>query len=177
MSKGAHPKHPRCPGCGKAMYKAAVKGTQVKKSDPWAFCRNAKCKLCGMNQAADDQDTERWRVAAAKARENLPKAKPKKQSKAKPPPAPEPENNKKLTEPLSSPGDEPEAVHKARFRIREVLRKALAGTDATPTTVGITLALVSQETGNHAAANAIIDEYKLTDLLGIQKQEARDGKA
>ena len=164
MSKGAHPKHPSCPECGKALYKAAVKGTQVKKADPWAFCRNAKCKLCGVNQVTANGGHA---VAVTPT-----KAKPPK--KPEPAPEPRPTHTKRSAEPPSSPGDEPEAVHKARFRIREVLRRALAGTDATPTTVGITLALVSQETGNHAAANAIIDEYKLTELLGIQKQEAPD---
>lgn len=166
MSKGAHPKHPPCPECGKALYKAAVKGTQVKKADPWAFCRNAKCKLCGMNQA--ERSAERARDLAKQQKRKA------KTEVPEPPPKPKPTHTKKPAETPSKPGDEPEAVHRARFRIREVLRKALAGTDATPTTIGITLALVSQETGNHAAANAIIDEYKLTDLLGIQKQEARD---
>lgn len=171
MSKGAHPKHPPCPECGKALYKAAVKGTQVKKADPWAFCRNANCKLCGMNQvtASDGHGV----AITAKPKPKPEASKPP----SKPPPKPKPTHTKQPEKPPEPTGDEPEAVHKARFRIREVLRKALAGTDATPTTVGITLALVSQETGNHAAANAIIDEYKLTDLLGIQKQEARDGKA
>jgi hypothetical protein len=71
-----------------------------------------------------------------------------------------------------APG-EPPAVAQARSRIRELLRKAVPE-DATPATLGIVLALVSQETGNHVAANALIDEYGLTAALGIAKVE--DGK-
>lgn len=167
MSKGAHPKHPSCPECGKAMYKAAIKGTQVKKTDPWAFCRNSNCKLVGMNQTIELSEAP-----------PPPEPKPSKRaktSKHKADPAqaaPKPMHTKI---PSSRPEDEPESVSRARFRIRELLRKALAGSDANKTTVGIVLALVSQETGNHAAANVLIDDYKLDELLGIAKQEVRGG--
>lgn len=39
-----HPKHPKCPNCGRAMYKSP-ESRAVKKSEPFAFCRNKKCKL------------------------------------------------------------------------------------------------------------------------------------
>jgi hypothetical protein len=42
--KGSHPKHPKCECCGKALYKSPTKGAAVKKSDPWAFCRNGGCE-------------------------------------------------------------------------------------------------------------------------------------
>ena len=41
--------------------------------------------------------------------------------------------------------------------------------DAPKPSVGIVLAIVNQETGNHAAANALIDEYGLERLFGIKK--------
>lgn len=50
-NKSRHPPHPRCPFCGKAIYKTMIKGKWVKKSDPWAFCRNRACKEYGNNQS------------------------------------------------------------------------------------------------------------------------------
>jgi hypothetical protein len=67
-------------------------------------------------------------------------------------------------EPKAAP--EHPAVKQARVRIREVLFQVIPGKyDAS--TVGITLALVSQETGNHGAANVLIAEYQLTEKYGI----------
>jgi hypothetical protein len=67
---------------------------------------------------------------------------------------------------------EPEAVKKARVRIREILFRVIPGQfDAS--TVGVALALVSQETGNHAAANALIAEYSLTEKYGIQPVDSK----
>jgi len=48
---GSHPPHPRCPECGKAMYKTMVKGASVKKSEPWAYCRNESCSKYGVDQS------------------------------------------------------------------------------------------------------------------------------
>ena len=60
---GAHPPHPRCPKCGKAMYKTMVKGKAVAKTDPWAYCRNQDCELYGKNQSdqtsADERDSSK----------------------------------------------------------------------------------------------------------------------
>jgi len=47
MRKGAHPKHPKCPACGRPLYKAATKGAKTKKTDPWIYCRNPNCKESG----------------------------------------------------------------------------------------------------------------------------------
>lgn len=48
--RGGRPKAPPCPGCGKALYKHPEKGTRVKKSWPYAWCRNEKCELHGKDQ-------------------------------------------------------------------------------------------------------------------------------
>lgn len=148
MSQGVHPKHPPCPSCSRALYKSPVKGAAVKKSDPWAFCRNKKCASFERNLA--ERTTAPQELAPDKHTERAVKSRA----------------NGKATI-IPSPPDEPVPVQKARARIRELLAKVVEG--KTPTTVGITLALVSQETGNHAAANALIDEYNLSGLLGIQK--------
>jgi hypothetical protein len=63
--------------------------------------------------------------------------------------------------------DEPEAIREARVRLRALIAAATA--DAPRSSVGIVLAIVNQETGNHVAANALIDEYGLTKLFGIKK--------
>lgn len=149
----AHPKHPRCPSCGMAMYKSPIKGKQVKASDPWAFCRNQKCRLCAQDQSGGASGA----VGAAKP------AKPKGNGK-------KPSQSRKAKPSKPAPRPESEPVSKARARIRALLSKAVPeGTDKA--TVGIVLALVSQETGNHRAANALIDEYGLVDALGIARVE------
>lgn len=62
---------------------------------------------------------------------------------------------------------EPEAIREARVRLRTLIAAATA--DAPRASVGIVLAIVNQETGNHAAANALIDEYALERMFGIKK--------
>ncbi|MBI5495548.1 MAG: hypothetical protein HY904_11030 [Deltaproteobacteria bacterium] len=48
---GAHPKHPPCPRCGRALYKSMTPKA-VKKSDPWAWCRNPACAAHNVDQSA-----------------------------------------------------------------------------------------------------------------------------
>lgn len=62
---------------------------------------------------------------------------------------------------------EPEAIRDARKRLRGMINAVAKG--APKPSVGIVLAIVNQETGNHAAANALIDEYGLERLFGIKK--------
>lgn len=133
MSSKIHQKHPKCPKCGKALYKSPIKGSPVKKSDPYAFCRNEKCEVF----------------------------------------------NNPL---LPSTPSESEAIVKARNRIRKLLasrpdameliksRGNKEGADVA--SVGITLAIASQETGDMETANKLIDEYDLTTKYGIQKQNS-----
>lgn len=65
------------------------------------------------------------------------------------------------------PTQEPQPIREARARLRTMIAAATA--NAPRSSVGIVLAIVNQETGNHAAANALIDEYKLAKLFGITK--------
>ena len=133
MSSKIHQKHPKCPECGKALYKSPIKGKPVKKTDPYAFCRNPKCKVF--------------------------------------------ENPLETTIP-----EEPEAVKKARMRIRKLIATRPDAMDvikdrglkegADVASMGITLAIASQETGDMETANKLIDEYNLTEKYGIQKQSS-----
>lgn len=69
--------------------------------------------------------------------------------------------------PKPKPVAEPESVQRARKRLRGLIKQATG--DAPPEAVGLVLAIVTQETGNHAAANALIDEYGLEKTFGIKK--------
>lgn len=64
-----HPKHPSCPGCGKAVYKAFEKGKVVKKDDPWEFCRNAECPYAGAEGITAKTKTSTESVSKAKTAE------------------------------------------------------------------------------------------------------------
>lgn len=55
----SHPKHPKCPSCNRSMYKTMTKGRAVSKTDPWAYCRNAKCEIVGQNQSGELSIDER----------------------------------------------------------------------------------------------------------------------
>lgn len=47
---GNHPKHPKCPHCGKALYKTMEKGKPSKKEEPFCYCRNEACEFYGTVQ-------------------------------------------------------------------------------------------------------------------------------
>lgn len=46
-----HLAHPKCPACGRALYKAATTGTRVTKRERYAWCRNEACSLRGRDIA------------------------------------------------------------------------------------------------------------------------------
>jgi len=86
MSKkgGAHPPHPKCPECGKAMYKTMVKGKTVATDDPWAYCRNQDCPLYGKNQSDRTTADERDKDKPKKSKPEKGEAKKSKPEKSKP---------------------------------------------------------------------------------------------
>ena len=171
-----HPKHPRCPGCSKAMYKGLKGDKAPKKTDPWRFCRNKKCELFLRDQTISGEPTVVGAkpVADEKKRgdqiaQDLLDAPPEKVATKKVVKAHGPQ----LQSLLAGNGRaEHQAIAITRARIRATLEEAGAG-DYDHNIVGIALALLSQETGNHAAANALIDEYKLDERFGIQKVAER----
>lgn len=74
---------------------------------------------------------------------------------------------KKNPEATPVASEEPEAVQKARKRLKGMIEQAVG--DAPPEAIGLVLAIVTQETGNHAAANALISEYRLDKVFGLKK--------
>lgn len=168
-SKG-RPKQPKCKSCGKSLYKRMDTG-QVLKTDPYAWCRNKDCKKYNQDQSGksrfkplgDDavkksQTAGYWDAIRGKGKEGSKEPPPAKPSKPKSLPM--------ATPPVLVEPKEPEPVRKARARIREVMEATEA--QFGPNTIGLALAIVSQETGNHEAANSLIREYNLTKLYGIQ---------
>lgn len=142
--KTNRPRHPKCPACGKAMYKQ-MGGKRVKVTAPWAFCRNKNCDLFGKNQTAPT------RPPRQKARASKPELAP-----ASVP-----------MEPRKANGAEPESLQKARARIRKAISD---GGEYSQNVIGLTLTIVAQEMGSNEVADKLIDEYKLTKLFGIRKQ-------
>lgn len=127
------PKQPRCGACKKALYKRMDSG-QVKKSDPYAWCRNKGCVRHNQDQTTDG--SSRFDV---------------------------------LNE-ASEGSMEPDAVTKARARIKAVM--SAAETQYGSNVVGLALAIVTQELGNHEAANSLIAEYELDKRFGIEPRGA-----
>lgn len=56
---GNHPKHPKCPHCGKALYKTMEKGKPSKKEQPFCYCRNEACEFYGTVQTEVESVVEK----------------------------------------------------------------------------------------------------------------------
>lgn len=210
----AHPIHPACPTCQKALFKRPDSG-KVHKDQPYKYCSNPACAdFCGVYRNAklnaekgvpvaqakvipawrtDDRldrviETKPLRVRSGPKGEG---SGPKKSAK-KPEPAPT------VTQPTTSgpkagpkkagpkrravPATEapkrptePEPVAVARQRLRAIVSQLVEGRP--PSAVGLVLAILNQETGNHAAANALIDELGLTAAFGILKFDGKQPQA
>jgi hypothetical protein len=74
---------------------------------------------------------------------------------------------RKADKPRSPFEPEPDALKKARARIKTLIAGATTGHP--PQAVHLVLAIVNQETGNHKAANALIEEYKLDEMFGLRR--------
>jgi hypothetical protein len=62
---------------------------------------------------------------------------------------------------------EHEAVAKARKALKPLIEQTTKGKE--PISIGLVLAILNQETGNNAAANVLIEEYKLDKIFGLKK--------
>jgi len=179
VDRKGRPTQPRCPACGKALYKRMDAG-QVLATDSYAWCRNQACAEYNKDQSGTSTFTPLTEHGVKRIKSAAPRPLPKSETKKKSPapaapaieaqPAPVPVIEAQPA-PSASTSTQPAArvesaaVAKARARIRTVVEAAQSqfGVNA----VGLALALVSQETGDQEAANALIREYNLTELFGI----------
>lgn len=186
------PVQPKCEHCGKALYKRMDPGG-VKTADPYAWCRNASCEAYNTDQSGDSRFAPIGGAAPAKKAVAKPASGGTSAPKVAPPPpakpAPKPDKavaKKRAAQDAAeaaavaeaaaaavgakadaaSDDGELDVVAKARKRIQLAL-------DAVEKTyskavIGLALAIVSQQMGNNEAANALIAEYNLEELYGIQ---------
>lgn len=210
----AHPQHPHCDECKKALFKSPV-AAKVKPADPYAYCRNADCKQYTFRRllGVEGFDPKSKHVTAEQLGQALKIAKlapaaleraaplkrhygeagkkhqakkgqtaayfdgiappAEKAAKAAPEPAPKPVSKRgraRAAVPASAvppKPTEPEPIAKARRRIKDILSEVVKGHPREA--AGLVLAILSQETGNQRAAEALIDEYKLDTKFGLQK--------
>lgn len=161
-AQGTHPAHPKCPKCTKAMYKTMEKGKAVKKSDPWAFCRNKDCELYGKDQTQQTQPApaETPATEGEQASEEGDAAAEQKQ--------PEQQNQDTQDTSVAAPVDsvERKALESARTRITQAINKK---GQYSHNICSLVLQQVHQEIGIKYA-NQLIDEFNLTKLFSIQKR-------
>lgn len=143
---------PKCPDCGKPMYKSA--DAKSKPAKDFIHCRNINC-------------TTTYSPVAPKGYRK-PVITNVDKSYVEPTATPLPEWDQSDGVPgLVEDEPEHEAIAKTRARIRSLLETAQIGNQSA-TTIGIMLALLAQETGNYKAANALITEHKLDETLGLK---------
>jgi hypothetical protein len=197
QSKG-RPVQPKCPKCGKALYKRMDPGG-VKTSDPYGWCRNSGCELYNTDQSGESRFAPIGGAAPpSKKSEGKPASKPEakpaptKAPKVAPPPpkkAPQPVDKKaakaKADAEAKASAEVAEAAAKAVgaklapaaegegdavAKARKRISQALEAVEATysKAVIGLALAIVSQQMGSHEAANALIAEYDLEERYGIK---------
>lgn len=155
----AREKHPPCPSCGKALYKAAKAGTKVKKSDPFDFCRNQSCARNLVQEINSDSGPP----------PSGPKSPPSsKKAPERPPPTKREMLSRKRRKPKKAPPGvvEPEGTFKARQAMRELVKRHMAGKH--PDAAALLAVLGLQEAGFHSAASVIIKEHDLSKKFGVK---------
>lgn len=173
-----HQPHPKCATCGRALFKAPDVGVKVKPTDEYQYCRNPDCdQYCyretGAAPEAPPEPTTPPVPAPPPARAGSAPARPKRRARAadevaEPPPPEETPVAKEASEaPEAEAGEgEPISVHVARARIKALLSQWTDGRSAVA--IGLVLAIVNQELGCHEGANALIREFKLDELFGLE---------
>jgi hypothetical protein len=159
-----HEKHPPCPRCGKAMYKTSAVGKPSRKSDPYAFCRNDKCKY----SIYKGSKAEREKVSSAAKQSVVEKHDQPKETKA------EPLKTKRRARPASEAATPPEpfVIAETRAKVKLVLARAIP--EETPkVAIGLMLAVLNHELGSYEAANSIIRQYQLGQLFGFEEFEKK----
>src|SRR5690606_6326400 len=154
-----HEAHPRCPGCKKALYKALKKGSKVKPSDPFAFCRNSSCGLHGRDLSKGSapealavrhgSKTKRW--ARPSPRDGGQEFRSKAAEQAE----------EKKAEPVPPPS----VLEETRRRLRNFVD--LIGFPKNSVINGLFLALLCQELEEDEAARVLAKKHGLEAVFGI----------
>jgi len=182
MSRTKATATPTCPGCGKKLFKTISKDHRAA-SDP-IYCRTVLCEFAPSlkhresllikrkprkHSSEDVVIAELANQITVAEDERAMKLVLEEANKLEAEAALQEINHALEEKPVPPPQPVPElpAVAKTRDRIRALLTKAQID-KSSKVTIGIALALLSQETGNHAAANALIVEHKLDVLLGLK---------
>jgi hypothetical protein len=191
-----HAEHPKCSLCGKSLYKwmghppsktwmangkeykgkntTGVAEQPPRPEDPYAYCRNKKCDMYAKDQSKQLEQAKK--TATKQVEKAIQEAVQPLELKPKPERCPNVANHAPGTKcvicdavtPLPAPeSDEPKAVREARERIRKAV---LNGGQYSHNVIGLALTIVAQEMGGNKIANQLIDEYKLTEMFGIEKQ-------
>lgn len=152
-ASNVHAAHPKCPTCKKALYKSAEKGGKVTTEMPYKYCRNANCPSIGaaltvMKKGVYAENTV---VESFDSRSVGPsqEKKPKKLIR-------------KAVPAVDAKPKDSDVVRSARAKIAVLLQSSAAE-------AGLILALLNQGTGRLEEANAIIEEYSLTEKFGLQR--------
>lgn len=195
-----HVAHPKCPSCGRALYKAMEQGAKVKPADPYQFCRNNACELWGYREAPAEEpapeetpageETEAIEPATVepapmprppapppgvvrRRRGSRPASEPTPEAPAVEPDVAEAPTISKAIEGVDGGGD---SIDKCRQQIRWIIRHVSA--EHSQSAIGLALAILNQELGHHDAANIIIDELGLheygLDKTGVEEEAAAE---
>jgi hypothetical protein len=180
MNKG-RPKSPRCPECGKALYRTLEAGRK-RNTDFYIYCRNAECNVYGDIRKSGYEDFAEkgnFRISPKKAvktdekNDSIKGTRERRKSKRKAVPLTLPKDPKEtygLCERCGRKkiecqcGEEPEAIKV----VREKLKKTIIGSDVKRVTA-LSVVMMLQGLGEYDMANVLLDKYNLLSL-GVKQR-------
>jgi hypothetical protein len=177
------PKPPRCPECGKALYRTMEAGSK-RNTDFYVYCRNGECAIYGdirkygyteeLKKANSNNTAEKAVKTDSKSRPTSSTRKERKRKrKAVPLDLPRgPKETYGLCERCGQKkiecrcGEEPEAIKV----VREKLKKTIIGSDVKRVTA-LSVVMMLQGLGEYDMANVLLDKYDLLPL-GIKQRKS-----
>jgi outer membrane biosynthesis protein TonB len=144
QSKG-RPVQPKCPKCGKALYKRMDPGG-VKTSDPYGWCRNASCESYNVDQSGESRFAPIG--GAAPPPKKAPEAKPKAEGKPEAKPAAKPAAAPKVTPPPPKKAPAPVAKKAAKAKADADAKASAEVAEAAAKAVGAKLSAPAKGEGD-----------------------------
>lgn len=177
------PKPPRCPECGKALYRTMEVGSK-RNTDFYVYCRNGECAIYGdirkygyseeLEKANSNNTAEK--TVKTDSKSSLTKGtrkERKRKRKAVPFALPkDPKETYGLCERCGQKkieckcNEEPEAIKV----VREKLKKTIIGSDVKRVTA-LSVVMMLQGLGEYDMANVLLDKYNLLPL-GIKQRKS-----